>query len=132
MIPIPDAFLDLLERPIVVSLATTMPNGEIQTNPVWADVADGKIRVNTVAGRQKHHNMRDRKHATILAVDPGNPMRWIEVRGEVSGMTEADGIEVIDKLSRDYIGVFPYPWHKEADTRVTCHISPIRVVTNAG
>lgn len=38
---IPDSYRDLLERLIVVSLATVMPNGQPQVTPVWADLTDG-------------------------------------------------------------------------------------------
>src|SRR5699024_10325993 len=65
---IPDEFRDLLERPIVVSLATVMPQGAPQVNPVWADLVDGKVRINTVTGRQKHRNLIDRRDVTVLVI----------------------------------------------------------------
>lgn len=132
MSAIPDDFRDLLERPIIASLATVMPNGQPQVHPIWADMVDGQVRINTVAGRQKHRNLVERRHATLLIVDPDNPMRWMEIRGELAETCEKSGIEVIDKLSRDYLNQYPYPWHKEADTRVTCLIRPLRVMTNDG
>jgi PPOX class probable F420-dependent enzyme len=129
MTSIPESHLDLLERPVLVTLVTVMPDGQPQASPVWADVVDGHIRVNTVEGRQKHKNLRERKQATILVTDPENAMRYIEVRGVVASETTEDGIEVIEKLSRDYIGK-DYPWHSPADTRVTFRIQPERVVTS--
>jgi PPOX class probable F420-dependent enzyme len=129
MTSIPESHLDLLERPVIVTLVTIMPNGQPQASPVWADVVDGHIRVNTVEGRQKHKNLRERKQATILVTDPEDSMRYIEVRGVVASETTEDGIEVIEKLSRDYIGK-DYPWHNAADTRVTFRIQPKRVVTS--
>jgi PPOX class probable F420-dependent enzyme len=129
MTPIPESHLDLLERPVIVTLVTVMPNGQPQATPVWADVVDGQVRINTVEGRQKHKNLRERKHATILVTDPENPMRYLEVRGRVARESTEDGVEVIEKLSRDYIGK-DYPWHNAEDTRVTFHIRPERVVTS--
>jgi predicted pyridoxine 5'-phosphate oxidase superfamily flavin-nucleotide-binding protein len=53
MVAIPEKVRDLLEKPIVAALATTMPNGQPQVTPVWIDY-DGKyVRVNTARGRQK-------------------------------------------------------------------------------
>lgn len=130
MTRIPEKFRDLLERPIVVSLATVMPNGQPQVTPVWADAVDGKVRINTVMGRQKHRNLEERNQATVLVVDTEDPMRWMEIRGEVSSISDSDGIEVIDKLAKDYLDVEPYPWHNDQDTRVTCLITPTRVVTS--
>jgi PPOX class probable F420-dependent enzyme len=129
MTSIPESHIDLLEEPVLVTLVTVMPDGQPQATPVWADVENGHIRVNTVAGRQKHRNLRERKQATILAVDPNDPMRYIEVRGVVASETEEDGVEVIEKLSHDYLGK-GYPWHNPDDTRVTFRIAPTRVVTS--
>ncbi len=130
MIRIPSSHMDLLTRPIVVSLVTVMPDGQPQATPVWVDVLDGKVRLNTVFGRQKDKNLRDRKMATVLAIDPDNPMRWIEVRGKVVWESEGDDRSVIDKLAKDYLGEEVYPWHVDTDRRVTFHIAPERVVTS--
>lgn len=129
MVSIPSSHIDLLTRPIIVSLVTVMPDGQPQATPIWADVLDGNIRINTVAGRQKHKNMRERPMATILVIDPENPFRWMEVRGKVVWESEGDDREVIEKLSHDYVGK-PYASHNDADRRVTFHIAPERVVTS--
>lgn len=127
MVEIPASHLDLLTRPIVVSLITVMPDGQPQATPVWMDVLDGKLRINTAAGRQKDKNLRERPMATVLAIDPENPYRWMEIRGKVVWESEGDDRDVIEKLSMDYEGV-PYQNHNDADRRVTFHIAPERVV----
>jgi PPOX class probable F420-dependent enzyme len=129
MVSIPEAFHDLLDRPVVVTLVTVMPDGQPQATPIWADVVDGKIRVNTVVGRRKYLNMKERPMATVLAIDPENPYRWMEVRGEVTGESLEDGDEVIDKLSRDYVGT-DYQDHRPENTRVNLYITPTRIVTS--
>lgn len=125
---IPESHIDLLERPVVVTLVTVMPDGQPQATPIWADIVDGRIRVNTVVGRQKYNNMKERPQATVLAIDPENPYRWMEVRGKVTGESLEDGDEVIDKLSRDYVGT-DYQDHRPENTRVNLYIKPTRVVT---
>jgi PPOX class probable F420-dependent enzyme len=116
---IPDSHIDLLDRPILVSLATVQPDGQPQVTPVWADVEDGVIRVNTAAGRQKWKNLVYRPQATVLAIDPDNAFRFIEVRGKVVRQSEETGIEVIDKLAKDYLNADVYPGHTpEVTTRV--------------
>lgn len=131
MVQIPDSHIDLLERPIVVALVTLMPDGQPQATPVWADVIEGLVRINTVAGRQKYRNLHEREMATVLAVDPEDPMRWIEVRGKVVFESDGDDRAVIDKLAIDYVGGDGYPWHNDADRRVTFHIEPTRVSTSS-
>jgi PPOX class probable F420-dependent enzyme len=127
---IPASHIDLLERPILVSLATVQPNGQPQVTPVWADVEDGLVRVNTAAGRRKYKNLVDRPQATILAVDPENAFRFLEIRGKVARVSEETGVEVIDKLAKDYTGAEVYPGHTPDETRVTFYIEPTRVIAN--
>src|SRR5690606_3994162 len=62
---IPDSHRDLLDRPIIVALATTMPDNTIQVTPVWCSYDGTHIIVNATAVRQKHRNMRDRPHVTV-------------------------------------------------------------------
>jgi PPOX class probable F420-dependent enzyme len=128
MTSIPNSHRDLLERPILVSLATVQPDGQPQVTPVWADLHDGHVRINTAAGRQKHRNLLTRKQATVMAVDPDNGQRYIEIRGEVAGISEADGDAVIDKLAKDYLGAENYPYRRADEQRVTFLIKPTRVL----
>lgn len=128
MSSIPESHVDLLQRPILAMLATVQPDGQPQVTPVWADVEDGRIRVNTAAGRQKWKNMLERPLATVTVLDPDNGQRFIEVRGRVAGHTDENGDAVIDKLAGDYLGVDTYPWRNPAETRVTFYIEPTRVI----
>jgi PPOX class probable F420-dependent enzyme len=129
MARIPDDFRDLLERPILVSLATVMPDGQPQAHPVWADIVDGNVRINTVVGRAKYNNMKERPRVTVLVMDPDDPQRWMEIRGTVSGESLEDGNAGIDKLSRDYVGT-DYTDHRPENTRVNIYIEPTRVLTS--
>jgi hypothetical protein len=73
--------------------------------------------------------MSRRPTATILAIDPDNDSRWLEVRGTVAGETEEGANEHIDELARLYMGVDKYPFHREGDVRVIFKIAPVRVAT---
>ena len=126
---IPDKYRDLLDRPIVVSLATLMSDGPPQVQPVWCSFDGTHILVNTEKSRQKYRNMSRRRAVTILAIDPDDDTRWLEVRGVVVGETEEGANEHIDELARLYLGVDKYPFHKEGDVRVLFKITPQRVAT---
>ncbi|MGN6033616.1 MAG: PPOX class F420-dependent oxidoreductase [Thermomicrobiales bacterium] len=126
MAQIPDAYQDLFDRPILIALATVQPDGQPQVTPVWGDYADGHVRINTAAGRQKYRNLKERPQVTVLVVDPDNGQRYIEVRGKVAEVIEDDP-SLINKLSNDYIGT-DYPWFQEGEVRVTFLIEPEKVV----
>jgi len=126
---IPDKYRDLLDHPIVVSLATLMSDSPPQVQPVWCSFDGAHILVNTEKGRQKYRNMSRRPAVTILATDPNDVTRWLEVRGKVVVETEEGANEHIDELARLYLGVDKYPFHKEGDERVLFKIEPQRGAT---
>jgi PPOX class probable F420-dependent enzyme len=128
---IPASHKDLLDRPIVVTLATTMPDGTPQANPVWFDYVDGHIRINSARGRQKDANMEERPHVSVLSVDPDNPYRYLEVRGKIVEITEEGGVEHIELLSRRYTGnqYFTDKNPQGSQVRVIYKIEPTRVLT---
>lgn len=129
MSAIPKQYRDLLEGPVVVSLATLMEDGMPQVQPVWCGYDGTHVLVNTEKGRQKYRNLTRRKKATVLAVDPKDDTRWLEIRGSVEDWTEEGAFEHLDDLARRYIGAEKYPFHQPGDVRVIFRIRPERVVT---
>jgi PPOX class probable F420-dependent enzyme len=132
---IPESHRDLLERPLTAALTTRLPDGRLQTHPVWFDAGDGRVRVNTMRGFRKERNMRADPRVTLLVVDPGPNVHWIEVRGLVDLGEEAAGRH-LDGLAGRYTGVRHYfggvvPAELSAtEVPVMGRISPIRVVTD--
>ncbi len=127
---IPESHRDLLEQPLLAMLGTIQPDGTPQVMPMWVDLADGLVRVNTALGRQKHANMVRNPHVSLLVVDPDDEFRFIEVRGDVVLIT-SDGAEAhADKLIAEYRGAGHVPTAPRTETRVTVSIGPRRVIVN--
>jgi PPOX class probable F420-dependent enzyme len=99
---IPASHRDLLERTIVVTLVTLMPDGHPQASPVWFSYDGTHIWVNSAKGRQKDKNMRARPQVTVLSVDSDDPYRALEVRGLVVEITEDGALDHINQLSARY------------------------------
>src|SRR5512144_1730413 len=94
---IPASHFDLLQQPIVVVLATLMPNGQPQVNCVWC-LHDGEyLRLFTWRGTQKERNLRERPQATVLVIDPQNPYRYLEIRGTVAEVTPEGAEELANQ-----------------------------------
>ena len=111
-------------------LGTIHPDGTPQVIPLWADLADGLVRVNTARGRQKHANMVRNPHVSLLVVDPDDEFRFIEVRGDVVLIT-TDGADAhADKLITEYRGPEHVPTTPRSETRVMVSIRPRRVIVN--
>ncbi len=101
---IPDSHRYLLDSGILVSLATLMPDGQIQVTPVWCSYDGNYVIVNATADRQKHKNMVERPNVTIMVFDPQNQFRYLEVRGVVEVITAEGGGESMNELSLLYTG----------------------------
>ena len=130
---IPPDFLDLVNAPPVAALTTLMPDGRPQTTVVWCDFDGACVRVNTMRGFRKERNMRRNPRVTLLGYDPLEPLRYLEIRGEVIEMTENGALAHLDHLSERYTGASPYfgacvPVELEAtETPVLCRIRPTHV-----
>ena len=132
---IPDSYRDLVECPPVAALTTLTADGYPQTSVVWCDVEEGLIRVNTMRGFAKERNMRRDPRVTLLCFDPGQPLRYLEVRGTVVQMTEDGAGRHLDDLASKYLGrpvryfgdVIPMRF-AETEIPVMCFIRPDHVV----
>jgi PPOX class probable F420-dependent enzyme len=123
---IPDSFKDLLQKKAFAHLATVMPDGRPQVTPVWFDVADGLIRVNSARGRVKDRNMRRNAKVALSILDPDNPYRYLGILGDVVEVTEQGADAHIDALAHKYIGQ-DYPFRQPGEARVIYKIRPERV-----
>jgi len=125
MVAIPSAYLDLLEqKKTFAHLATLMPDGSPQVTPVWFDYKDGRIRVNSAKGRTKSRNMKEGSRVALAIMDPDNPYRYIQVRGQVSRVTEEGASAHIDSLAKKYLGQEKYPYARPGEIRIIFEIEP--------
>ncbi len=132
---IPEAYRDLLDRPVVVSLATINPDGQPQVTPVWCDYDGEYVRVNSSGGRRKVKNMESRPQVTVLAIDPKDHYRWMEVQGVVEEVIENqdEAVAHINKLSNEYDGrpdFFSNKPGQRGEQRIIFKIRPTRVAAN--
>ncbi len=112
------------------ALATIMSDGTPQVTPVWFEVRDGLFLVNTSRGRVKDANMARSPAVALCIVDPNNPYRYLQVRGEVIDEQEAGAKEHLDRLAMKYHGVDRFPGSTEGQTRVIYTIRPTAIFTN--
>jgi PPOX class probable F420-dependent enzyme len=126
---IPDKYRDLFTKQAFAHLATVMPDGNPQVTPVWVDLDNGFIRVNSAKGRVKDKNMRRNKNVALAITDPENPYRHIAVQGQVTDVSEQGADAHIDSLAKKYLGKDKYPFRQPGEVRVIYKIRPDKVVT---
>jgi len=123
--------MDLMadQKKAFANLATVMPDGSPQNTPVWFDMKGGIIRLNSARGRTKDRNMRANSRVALSIMDPGNPYRYIQIRGKVTRVSEEGGGDHIDTLAKKYLGQDKYPWNKPGDVRVIYEVEPLSFST---
>ncbi len=126
---IPEDALDLFEKPALAHLATVMPDETPHVTPVWVDYDGTHILINTVRGRRKERNMRQRPQAGLTIVDPTNPWHWLSIRGRIVVVTEEGADEHLKKLSKKYTGTDDTSsFHRPGQVYVLYKIEPDRVI----
>lgn len=132
MATIPDAVREVLKGTAFWHLATLNEDGSATTTPVWADVDDGHVIVNTAIGRRKEKNARRDPRVALSVTNPENPYTWVEIRGRVVEFVEGDEADrSINALCKKYTGQDPYPWKAPGEQRVILRIAPDKVIQPA-
>ncbi len=126
---IPESFLDLFSKPAFAHLATLMPDGSPQVTPVWIDLIDDHMLVNSAVGRLKDRNIRRDARVALAISDPDNPYRHIAIRGRVVDITVNGGDDHINRMAKKYLGKDVYPFRQPGEQRVIYKIKPERVGT---
>ncbi len=129
---IPESHKDLIAGPVCATVSTTFEDGQPQSSVIWTKLDGDNIQFSVTTTRQKAKNMEATPKVSLLAMDPQNPYRYIEVRGAVS-MTQDGAYDLIDELAKLYVnkdeyygGVAPAE-QKEKEQRVIVTLTPTKV-----
>lgn len=125
---VPESYRDLLERPLMMVLGTTMPDGTSRVTPIWFSYEDGCIYVNSVRDSAKHRAIQAHPYVSMVVIDSDNPFRYLAMRGPVIEMNEEDANEHNDRLAMRYLGLEKFPWPHD-EPRVLYKIALAHVAT---
>ena len=121
---ISENYQELLESTALAHVGTIGPGGEPQNNPVWFGWDGEHIKFSQTKTRQKYRNVHRESRLALSLVDPENPYRYLEVRGEVERIEEDPDNEFINAMAKKYMGVDVYPMHQPGDERVVVYVRP--------
>ncbi len=102
----PENLGDLLDRPLVATLATYRRGREALLSPVWHEWRDGGFDI--VIGRSdiKAEHVRRDPRASVVLYENEPPYRGIEVRGK-GRLTDEGLAEARRRIWQRYLGVGP-------------------------
>lgn len=123
---IPESHKDLLSAQVGV-LGTVGASGRPQLSATWF-LAEGetvKISLNTT--RQKVKNLQANPKVSFMIIDPANPYKYVELRGDAEVTPDGD-YAFADKIGAKY-GANLRERDKPGEARVVVAIKPARIVT---
>ena len=133
-IAIPDSHIDLLEKPIVVILSTVSAESQPYAVAVWRRWDGETIRITSDPNNRKHKNILANPNVSVLALDPQNPYRFLEIGGVVECIETEGALDELNLHTQLYMGKPKYygnvePAEKESEFKgVMFKIRPTRVV----
>src|ERR1051326_6496325 len=82
----PEAYLDLLERPLFAHFATVARDGSPRVNPMWFlwDNDAGVLKLTNTNQRFNFRYLKDNPRVALSIIDPDNGYRYLQVRGEIN------------------------------------------------
>ena len=125
---IPPAYADLLDIHIA-SFATVGPSGYPQISAIGFLYEDGVIKSSMHTPRQKFKNAVRTGKATWFFMDPANPFRTLEIRGDVSVEEDYPDLTFMRRQFAKYgVNVDEFPGEKDEGRQVLV-VTPTRVRT---
>lgn len=103
MASLPEHVKELIDRNVIVHLATLNADGSPQVTPVWITRDGDLLQIGSAEGRVKVDNLRRDPRLAISFTDPEDPTRMVAIKGRAVAV-EHRGWDLIDELARKYRG----------------------------
>jgi PPOX class probable F420-dependent enzyme len=123
-VPLDDRAQELLGATNFAQVATLRRDGSPHVTPVWVDVRDGMVWLNSAAGRAWPANLRRDPRVALNVQNLENHQENLEIRGEASEITPDGADEHIDFLAKKYLGEDSYPYRQPGEQRLIIKIAP--------
>jgi PPOX class probable F420-dependent enzyme len=126
---IPAEYRDLFSKRAYASLGTLRSDGSPQVTPVWCDVDGDRVIVNTAKDRHQDKNIRHDCRVAVIIIDPGNPYRYLEIRGRAVEVHDRDAGRHLDQMAGKYLGSGTYTYRRPGEVRIIYEIEADRINT---
>jgi PPOX class probable F420-dependent enzyme len=115
---------ELLRGKNFCHVATLRPDGSVHGVPVWVDVEDGRVVLNTAKGRAWPRNLERDPRVTLTVQNMENPYEYLAIRGSAEAPTTEGADANIDALAKKYMGVDEYPMRQPGEQRIIIRVEP--------
>lgn len=97
---IPESHKDILDKKGFAHWATIGPGGEPHSSPVWYGWDGEHLLISQTKVRQKYRNVRRDPRVALSILDPDNPYRYLEIRGEVIDIEDDENNAFINSMAK--------------------------------
>ena len=119
---------DLFQHRNLAYLATLSKDGSPHVVPVWAELVDDLILINTFESSVKNKNIMNDKRIALSMVEQNNPFNMVSIKGRVIEQATKGADEHLKKLAKKYLGIGRYYYRKPSHKRIILKIKPEKIM----
>jgi PPOX class probable F420-dependent enzyme len=109
-------------------VATLSKDGSPHVTPVWTEMVDGLILINTFETSAKNKHTTNDKRLALSIVEQNNPFNMVSIKGKVIDQTTEGADEHLKRLAKRYLGIGKYYYRKPSHKRIIIKIQPEKIM----
>lgn len=110
-------------------VATLSRDGSPHVTPVWTEVIDDLILINTFESSAKNKHITNDKRIALSIVEQNNPFNMVSIKGKVIEKTTEGADEHLKRLAKKYLGIGKYYYRKPNHKRIIMKIKPEKIMS---
>ena len=109
-------------------IATLSKDGSPHVTPVWTEMVDDLILINTFETSAKNNHITNDKRVALSVVEQNNPFNMVSIKGKVIEQTTEGADEHLKRLAKKYLGIGKYYYRKPNHKRIIIKIQPEKIM----
>jgi PPOX class probable F420-dependent enzyme len=109
-------------------IGTLSKDGSPHVTPVWAEMIDELILINTFESSAKNKHVTKDKRIALSIVEQSNPYCMFSIEGTVIDQTSEGADEHLKRLAQRYLGIGKYYYRKPHHKRMIIKIKPEKIM----
>ena len=109
-------------------VTTLSKDGSPHVTPVWTEMIDDLILINTFESSAKNKHITNDKRIALSIVEQNNPFNMVSIKGKVIEKTTEGADEHLIKLAKKYLGIGKYYYRKPNHRRIIIKIQPEKIM----
>jgi PPOX class probable F420-dependent enzyme len=109
-------------------VTTLSKDGSPHVTPVWTEMLDDLILINTFESSAKNKHITNDKRIALSIVEQNNPFNMVSIKGKVIERTTEGADQHLIKLAKKYLGIGKYYYRKPHHRRIIIKIQPEKIM----